>query len=196
MMPTNPDPLTFGTFYHIYNRGNNHENVFLQERNYGYFMELWWKHTSKIAETCAYCLLKNHFHATVFIKYEEDLKGLKLKEPSQYFANFFNAYTRGVNIATNRSGALFEAPFKRIPITDERYLMRLIVYIHQNPQKHKFVEDFRDWNYSSYHDLIGNAPTRVQRNKMMELFGSREDFIRIHKEIQPLPDLDDEGETG
>ena len=195
-MPTNPDPLTFGTFYHIYNRGNNHENVFLQERNYTYFMELWWKHTSQIAETCAYCLLKNHFHATVFIKYEEDLSGLKLKEPSQYFANFFNAYTRGVNIATNRSGALFEVPFKRIPITDERYLMRLIMYIHQNPQKHKFVEDFRDWNYSSYHDLIGNTPTRLQRNKMMELFGSREDFIRIHKEIQPLPDFDDEGETG
>jgi len=194
-MPTNPDPLTFGTFYHIYNRGNNHENVFLQERNYDYFMELWWKHTSPIAETCAYCLLKNHFHATVFIKYEEDLIGLNLKEPSQYFANFFNAYTRGVNIATGRSGALFESPFKRIPVTDERYLMRLIVYIHQNPQKHKFVEDFRDWNYSSYHDLIGNAPTRLQRNKMMELFGSRVDFIRNHKEIQPLPDFDDEEET-
>ena len=74
--------------------------------------------------------------------------------------------------------------------------MRLIVYIHQNPQKHKFVEDFRDWNYSSYHKLIGNAPTRLQRNKMMELFGSTEDFIRIHKEIQPLPDFDDEEETG
>ena len=195
-MPTNPDALTFGTFYHIYNRGNNHENVFIQERNYDYFMELWWKHTSKIAETCAYCLLKNHFHATVFTKYEEDLKGLNLKEPSQYFANFFNAYTRSVNIAADRSGALFETPFKRIPVTDERYLMRLIVYIHQNPQKHKFVEDFRDWNFSSYHDLIGNAPTRLQRNKMMELFGSRADFIRIHKEIQPLPDFDDEEETG
>ena len=195
-MPTNPDPLNFGTFYHIYNRGINHGNVFFQERNYGYFMELWWKHTFQIAETCAYCLLKNHFHATVFIKYEEDLKGLKLKEPSQYFANFFNAYTRGVNIATGRSGALFEVPFKRIPIPDEHYLMRLIVYIHQNPQKHKFVEDFKDWHYSSYHDLIGNAPTRLQRDKMMELFGSREEFIRIHKEIQPLPDFDDEEETG
>ena len=193
-MPTNPDPLAFGTFYHIFNRGNNHENVFIQERNYAYFMELWWKHTSKIAETCAYCLLKNHFHATVFIKYEEDLKGLRLKEPSQYFANFFNAYTRGVNLATGRSGALFEVPFKRIPVTDERYLMRLIVYIHQNPQKHKFVEDFRAWNYSSYHDLIGNAPTRLQRDKMMDLFGSREDFIRIHQEIQPF-DFDDEEEA-
>ena len=213
----------FGTFYHIYNRGNNRENLFPQERNYAYFMELWWKHTSQIAETYAYCLLKNHFHAAVFIRYEEDLtgfseppldsghglrkrtdgieidknlSGLKLKQPSQYFANFFNAYTRGVNNATGRSGALFERPFERISVTDEKYLMQLIVYIHQNPQKHKFVEDFRDWDYSSYHDLIGNTPTRLQRNKMMELFGSRDDFIRIHQEIQPLVDFDDEVDAG
>ena len=191
-MPTNPDPLLFGTFYHIYNRGNNHENVFIQERNYAYFMELWWKHTFQIAETYVYCLLKNHFHATVYIKDKEALKDLKLKEPSQYFANFFNAYTRGVNIATERSGALFEIPFKRIPITNERYLMQLIVYIHQNPQKHKFVEDFRDWNYSSYHNLIDNIPTRLQRDKLMELFGSRGAFIRIHQEIPPSPRFDDE----
>jgi REP element-mobilizing transposase RayT len=222
-----PGSATFGTFYHIFNRGNNRENLFPQERNYNYFLELWWKHTSQIAETHAYCLLKNHFHATVFIKYQEDLtgaalslskcfresppdlghdprkrpdgkeavenlSGLKLKQPSQYFANFFNAYTRGINNATGRSGALFERAFERIPVTNEKYLMQLIVYIHQNPQKHQFVEDFRDWDFSSYHDLTGNAPTRLQRDKVIELFGSREDFIRIHQEIQPVVDFDDE----
>ena len=191
-MPTNPTPLVFGNFYHIFNRGNNHENVFLQEQNYAYFMELWWKHTFQIAETYAYCLLKNHFHTVVYIKDKADLTGFKLKEPSRYFANLFNAYTRGVNNATQRTGALFERPFERIPVTDEPYLMRLVVYIHQNPQKHKFVEDFRDWNYSSYHELIGDMSTRLQRDKMMELFGSKEDFIRIHQEIQPLTDLDDD----
>ena len=70
--------------------------------------------------------------------------------------------------------------------------MRLIVYIHQNPQKHKFVEDFRNWDYSSYHELIGNAPTRLQRDKTLQLFGSRADFIRLHQEIQPLEDFEDE----
>jgi len=220
-MSTNPAPLAFGSFYHIFNRGNNRENIFIQERNYAYFMELWWKHTFPIAETFAYCLLKNHFHAAVFIKYKEDLAGshksisdschspfeaheenasdgnlsnLKIKEPSQYFANFFNAYTRGVNNATERRGALFERPFERIPVTDERYLMRLIVYVHQNPQKHRFVESFQDWNYSSYHELIGNVSTRLQRDRMMELFGSRQDFIRIHQEIQPLVDIGAEEE--
>jgi len=199
-MPSNILPLTFGNFYHIYNRGNNRENVFIQERNYAYFMELWWKHASQIAETYAFCLLRNHFHAAVYIKNKEDLIGFqnlssldnKVKEPSQYFSNLFNAYTRGVNTATQRTGALFERPFERIPITSESYFLRLVVYIHQNPQKHNFVEDFRDWNYSSYHELLADFPTRLQRAKMMELFGSRQDFVRIHREIQPLENLDDE----
>jgi putative transposase len=189
-MPTDIAPLTYGTFFHIYNRGNNRENVFLQERNHAYFMDLWWKHTHSIAETWAYCLLRNHFHAAVYIKDREDLTGLK--EPSQYFSNFFNAYARGVNIANERTGALFQRPFKRIPVGNTSYLMRLIVYIHQNPQKHHFMEDFRIWNYSSYHQLTSRVTTRLQRDRILELFGSREDFIRIHQEIQPLDDLEDE----
>ena len=218
-MPTDIPPLVHGNFYHIYNRGNNRENIFIQERNYAYSMELWWKHISPIAETWAFCLLRNHFHASVYIREQADLtgltidppnpyprlvknespsnsrgdlSGLKLKDPSQYFSNLFNAYTRGVNIATQRTGALFERPFKRIPIENESYLMRLIVYIHQNPQKHTFVTDFRDWNYSSYHQIIDYAPIRLQKDKVLQLFGSRADFIRIHQEIQPLADFEDE----
>ena len=163
-------------------------------------MELWWKHISPIAETWAYCLLRNHFHATVYVKNKEDLTGFenlsglnsKLKEPSQYFSNFFNAYARGINIATQRTGALFERPFKRIPVASEAYLMRLIVYIHQNPQKHEFVDDFRNWNYSSYHELIADVPTHLQRDKVLQLFGTQQDLIRIHQEIQPLADFEDE----
>jgi putative transposase len=221
-MSTNIPPLVPGNFYHIYNRGNNRENIFVQERNYAYFMDLWWKHISLIAETWAYCLLRNHFHAAVYLKERADLSGLandptnsnsrmdagdspsdyrgdltdlkkkKFKDPSQYFSNFFNAYTRSLNIATQRTGTLFTRPFKRIPIDNETYLMRLIVYIHQNPQKHAFVTDFKGWNYSSYHLIIGNAPTRLQKEKVLQLFGSQEDFICIHQEIQPLTDFEDE----
>lgn len=216
-MPTDISPLTYGTFFHIYNRGNNRENIFLQERNYTYFMNLWWKHTHLIAETWAYCLLRNHFHAVVYIKNREDLSGLSsglddhnvrvdkgsiptgsrgdltgLKPISQYFSNFFNAYARGVNIATKRTGALFERPFKRIPVRSTFYLMRLIVYIHQNPQKHHFTEDFRGWSYSSYDELTCGDKTPLPRDRILKLFGSREDFIRIHQEIQPFDNLEDE----
>ena len=218
-MPNEFPPLVYGNFYHIYNRGNNRENIFVQERNYSYFMELWWKYITPIAETWAFCLLRNHFHAAVYIKEQkdltgltidsptpnprvdkgpspsdsrEDLSGLKPKDPSKYFSNLFNAYTRSLNIATQRTGALFERPFKRIPIDNDAYLMRLIIYIHQNPQKHSFVTDFCDWNFSSYHSIIGNAPTRLQKDKVLQFFGGREDFIRIHQEVQPLVDFEDE----
>ncbi len=65
---SNPSPLEPGNFYHIYNRGNNRENLFIQERNYGYFMKLWGKYISPVADTYAYCLLRNHFHAAVRVK--------------------------------------------------------------------------------------------------------------------------------
>ena len=149
-MPTDIPPLAYGNFYHIYNRGNNHENIFLQERNYAYFLDLWWKHVSPITET------------------------------------------RGVNIATQRTGALFERPFKRIPVDSTAYLMQLIVYIHQNPQKHRFAKDFREWKHSSYHQLVSETPSRLQRDRVMQLFGSRQDFVRIHHEIQPLIGLEDD----
>jgi hypothetical protein len=216
-MPTDIAPLTYGTFYHIYDRGNNRENIFPQERNFAYFLELWWKHISPIAETWAYCLLRNHFHAVVYIKNREDLSGFSrtavrngpcgdrvlmpsdsfgnltgLKPPHQYFSNFFNAYSRGVNLATQRTGALFQRPFKRIPVGSTYYLMQLIVYIHQNPQKHHFAEDFREWNYSSYHELTAAKSTDFERERVMQLFGSREDFVRIHQEIQPLEVPEDE----
>jgi len=191
-MPSDIPPITYGTFFHIYNRGNNSENIFTQERNYTYFLELWWRHTYQVFETWTFCLLRNHFHIAGFFKNKEDLVGLKMKEPRQYFSIFFNAYSRGLNIATQRTGALFERPFKRIPVDSEAYLMRLIVYIHQNPQKHKFEDDFRDWNYSSYHELTRNIPTRLQRDKVLQLFGSCEDFVRIHQEVKPLEDFYDE----
>jgi hypothetical protein len=215
-MPTDIASLTYGTFYHIYNRGNNRENIFLQERNYSYFLDLWWKHISPIAETWGYCLLRNHFHAVVYIKNQEDLSGFShavtrsglgagkgltlsdsfgnltgLKPPHQYFSNFFNAYSRAVNLATQRTGALFQRPFKRIPVSSTNYLMQLLIYIHQNPQKHHFIEDFREWNFSSYQELISNAPTHLERDRVIQLFGSKEDFVRIHQEIQPFEVLED-----
>jgi putative transposase len=46
-----PSPLLFDTYYHIYNRGNNRENIFIQERNYQYFLNLYSKFIDPIADT-------------------------------------------------------------------------------------------------------------------------------------------------
>ncbi len=64
----NPVPLQPGHYYHLYNRGNNREDLFRAERNYRYFLELYAYHIEPVAETFAYCLLRNHFHLLVKIK--------------------------------------------------------------------------------------------------------------------------------
>jgi len=54
--------------HNIYNRSNNRENLFVAERNYVHFMRLYVKYIEPVAETFAYCLLRNHFHLLVRIQ--------------------------------------------------------------------------------------------------------------------------------
>ncbi len=176
MAVSNPIPLEYGKYYHIYNRGINRANIFFEERNWRYFLQLYAEHIEPGADTYAYCLLFNHFHFLVRIKpaTELDPTGLQdlsgLKRPSQHFSNMFNAYTKAVNKAYNRTGALFQRPFGRIEVTTEDYFIHLITYIHQNPQKHGLVADFRTWPYSSYHALLSTKPTRLKREIVLAWF--------------------------
>jgi len=196
-----PIPLQYGLTYHIYNRGNNRENIFIEERNYRYFLQLYLKYIEPIAWTFTYCLLRNHFHFLVRIKDLTDgpprplndddplghLSGLvELPNPSRQFSHFFNAYARTINHTYQRTGALFQRPFGRIPVTNDAYFARLIVYIHQNPQKHGFVEDFRDWPYSSYHTLLSDKPTHLSRETVLSWFDGPQNVANLH-----LPEMMD-----
>ena len=102
------------------------------------------------------------------------------KYVSDQFSNFFNAYAKTINKAYGRTGSLFQHPFGRVPITNDRQFWNVIAYIHQNPQKHKFVEDFREWKYSSYGILLTDQKTSVNRSKVMEWFGNREEYVKLH----------------
>jgi len=171
------DFLEKGYFYHIYNRGNNKEDLFLEEDNYTYFLNLISKYLLPITDIYAYCLLKNHFHILLKIKEETDVLENKLHLP---FSNLFNAYTKAMNKKYNREGSLFKERYKRKRITDEKYLMQNILYIHLNPMKHGFSEDFRAYPHSSFNALISDKSTKLRRKEVLELFGSKENFIASH----------------
>jgi len=183
---TTPSALNHDVYYHIYNRGNNRENIFIETRNYAYFLTLYSKYIEPVADTFAYCLLRNHFHLLVRIKTIEEIQTFRVFEtrkvstPSQQFGNFFNAYAKAINAATARVGSLFQKPFGRIPVQSDAHLYRLITYIHKNPEKHGFVADFRDWPHSSYRALLSTKPTRVQRDAVLALFGSLENLQTAH----------------
>jgi REP element-mobilizing transposase RayT len=197
---TGPTSLQPDMYYHIFNRGINGENIFREERNYQYFLDLYAKHIDPIAETFAYSLLKNHFHLLVKVRSDSEMlayaqseildenqtlrvsKTLRVlkHDPSMAFANFFNAYAKGFNKTYGRTGSLFEHPFHRVMVTDDAQFTVTVRYIHQNPQKHGFVDDFRAWPYSSYGSLISDRVTRLNRDAVQAWFGGSDGLARDH----------------
>ena len=161
---SSPNPLQHETYYHIYNRGVNRENIFVEERNYAYFLRLYEKYIDPIVETFAYCLLRNHFHLLVRIKSREEIpretlrvsETLRVWAPSTRFSDFFNAYAKSINKAYGRTGSLFQHPFGRVPIKDDRQFYCVVMYIHQNPQKAGMVQDVADYRWSSYNDYLNS----------------------------------------
>jgi REP-associated tyrosine transposase len=183
--------LELGKYYHIYNRGNNRENIFREERNYAYFMRLYTKYIEPVADTFAYCLLRNHFHVLVRIKTSRVLEtrevsaetrevSLEPREVTQQFSNLFNSYAKAINKAYNRTGRLFQERFGKIEVTSDRYFVALIRYIHRNPQKHGLTTDFRDWPYSSYHAHLSDKPTHLKRGEVLAWFDGAEGFAQAH----------------
>jgi hypothetical protein len=100
--------------------------------------------------------------------------------PSKKFSDFFNAYAKAINNAYGRTGSLFQHPFGRVPITSDHQFWNVIAYIHQNPQKHKFVDDFREWKYSSYGTILSDKPTHLKREEVLEWFGSPQQYLDLH----------------
>ncbi len=145
--------------------------------------------------------MSNHFHLLVRIKSVEELAQadaqtgpvsktgpvFRPKHPSRQFNNLFIAYAEAINKAYQRTGALFERPFKRRLVTSDRYFTALVAYIHHNPQEHGFVTDFRDWPYSSYQAIVSDKPTRVQRDAVLDWLGGRTGFEDFH-----LAEVDEE----
>jgi putative transposase len=178
-----PEPIQPDEYYHIYNRGTNGETLFRERRNYPYFLKFYAKYVEPVAETFAYCLLKNHFHFLVRIKEPQTgpvSQTGPVLSPSRQLNHLFIAYAKAFNKAYGRTGALFESPFKRKRVASDRYFAALVIYIHRNPQKHGLVKDFRRWLYSSYRAVLSSRPTRVQRDTVLAWFDGPEAFVDAH----------------
>ncbi|WP_026711474.1 transposase [Flavobacterium filum] len=175
-------PLKYGKYYHIYNRGINSDILFKEKSNFQHFLNLYDEHINPIAETYAWCLMKNHFHFLVRIKEIEEITSTKKVLPSQTFSNLFNAYTKAYNKWHNRHGSLFERPFRRKQIDYDNYFQNVISYIHNNPVHHRICEHPLEYPWSSYLSCVSEKPTKLQREKVMELFNGLENFKSIHTE--------------
>ena len=191
------EAVNFGNYYHIYNRGINGENLYKENTNYEHFLNLYNTHIDPIAETFAWCLLKNHFHLLVRIKTFEEIiqnqeknKTKKIIAPHQSFGNLFNAYTKSINKRYNRHGTLFERPFRRKFIDNERYLQTVIKYIHYNPVNHGFCDHPIEYGWSSYLSCTSEKATKLQRSKVISIFDTLENFKVIHDDKENFEELE------
>jgi REP element-mobilizing transposase RayT len=180
----NIESLQEGKVYHINNRGINSAELFFESDNYDYFMKLYGNHIDPIADTYAWCLMKNHFHFLVRIKDETP------KTPRQSFSNLFNAYTKAINKRYNRHSSLFQRPFKRKLVDNEAYFKNLILYIHNNPVNHGICQDAMDYAWSSYLTCVSDKATYLKKAEVIDLFEDLENFKSLHKLRGEILELD------
>lgn len=194
------DTLDTGHYYHIYNHGVGGRDLFIDPDNYDYFLKLYDKYVSPVAETYAWVLMKNHFHVLVRVK-EGDVAvntvitpdrvlnpvgGNKRNDdgeilnPSLQFSRLFNAYAQAFNKWSGQRGSLFERPFKRKRIDHPDYLRNVVAYIHHNPVHHGFCRHPGEYQWSSYATCLSDKPTKLFRDAMMAWFDDRAAFMVWH----------------
>ncbi|MCB0273083.1 MAG: transposase [Bdellovibrionales bacterium] len=140
-MPRIPRVVIPGYPHHIVNRGNRRQDVFFQETDYQYYLEML-SLFSRIYEVqiASYCLMTNHIHLVAIPSDENSM--------SQMMVDVQRAYTRMINFREGWRGCLWQGKYFSSPM-DEKHAVETARYIELNPVKAKMVKDFGDYPYSS-----------------------------------------------
>ena len=194
-------PLYEGNFYHIFNKGNNSDNLFYQQRNYKYFLIQYNKYLSDYLDTYAYCLLPNHFHLLVRVKNKDEKDNWNLKKGkkiltetdvivSELFRRFFTSYAKSINKQEKRHGSLFIKNFKRKKVSSTNYFANLVYYIHRNPEQHGIYDDYKFYPWSSYERILINKPTKLQKQAVLNWFTNKNNYQSYHIQKQNLDNIE------
>ena len=136
-------------FYHIMCRGQRKNPLFFSKKDKEYFILLL---LSILQEydilLLAYSLMTNHFHLLVYRRM--DSLGIIMKKLNIRYAIYFN---KKYNVV----GHVFQGRYKSSIVLDEKYLVHLIKYIHDNPVKAGIVKKAEDYEFSSAAFYLGKT---------------------------------------
>jgi REP element-mobilizing transposase RayT len=204
--------------FHVYNRTNNKEDLFKEEINRFHFLQNLNFYLKDYVDIHVYCLMSNHFHLLIttksisavrlklktypnsskleihkaFLSIEnvEEIDEIYNKLIVNQFRRFFLSYTKGINRMYKRDGNLFNRPFKRIAVNDLGYLMKLVLYIHKNPDKHGLLEGFQEYQWSSFQSYIGQEDIiPLKKKKILDLFKTSSHFLDLHHSLNDYSDI-------
>lgn len=152
--PINPNGL-----YHVYNRGNNKESIFIDDSDKAVFLKILKKHLKKAGIIIiAYCIMNNHFH--IFLQLVSgNLFDFMRDIQARYSEYFNNKY--------NRSGHVFQGPYGCQLVIGLLYCIKLVRYILRNPFKAGIVKLIRAYKWSSLGS--SNLSFSIADNKYVEI---------------------------
>jgi len=197
-------PIAPGEYYHIFNRGNNKQLIFLDARDWSRFLFLIIYLQSPIVfpkisrqvssfvqnrafdvennvleeivkeryvELVNFALMPNHFH---LIAHEFKDGGI-----ANYMQRVLCAYTKYFNTKYDRSGHLFQGPYKAVHIEDNEQLLYLSSYVHKNPRElseWKNREHLYPW--SSYQDYVAENrwDKLLLQNIILDQFSNKKEY--------------------
>jgi putative transposase len=187
--------LVIGEYYHIYNRGTDKRNIFVDEKDLFRFWENLFDFNQKepigsvyefsfkkksgevdkkiksLVAFVAYCINPNHFHFLITPLQE---KGIE-----KFMQRLGNGYTKYFNNRHKRSGVLFQGKFKSKHVDSNEYLLHLSAYINGN---NKLGHPMSKLSKSSLLEFLGEEPSSklCKTNIVLEQFRNKkeyEDFV-------------------
>ncbi|MFO0867062.1 MAG: transposase [Gemmataceae bacterium] len=141
-MPRTARASVGGVCYHVLNRGNNRDEVFFNDGDYGAFLKAIGHACVEVPmDVFAYCLMPNHFHLVLRPREDGDL--------SRWMHWLLNAHVRRYHKHHGRSGHLWQGRFKAFPIEEDEHLLTVLRYVERNPVRAKLVRRAENWLWSS-----------------------------------------------
>lgn len=137
------------TIYHVISRGNNKNNIFLDDKDYHVFLkQILEVKSEKDFLLYAYCIMPNHFHLLIE-SIEKPLSNIMQKLLTLYAIYFKSRHYR--------TGHVFQGRYKAKICDKEDYLFKLMQYIHVNPLRAGITKDLNNYKWSSHLHYAGKA---------------------------------------
>jgi putative transposase len=139
--------LADGHFYHITNRGNGRQQIFLTDEDYAAFVKLMRDAAAKHEVSLyAYCLMPNHFHLLVAPSEAESL--------GRWMQWLMTSHVRRHHTHYRSSGHVWQGRYKSFLVQDDVHLITVTRYIEGNPIRCGLATTASGWNWSSHIDRV------------------------------------------
>ena len=181
-----PRPLRIqyeGAFYHVINRGDRREPIFLDAEDRTGFLQTLARACGKTGwQVHAYCLMSNHFHLVMETPQANLAAGMKW---------LLGTYTQRFNRRHGLSGHLFQGRYKaqHIDARSAGYLQAACNYVHLNPVRAGLVregEKLESYGWSSYGAYLHpkRRPEWLRVDRLFGEHGLREDSAKARREFE------------